>query len=601
MFQSFEATTTPRTAKRRLAALRAEMMKRGVDGFLVPRADAHQGEYVAARDERLAWLTSFTGSAGYCAVLAKSAALFVDGRYTLQVRDQVDLDVITPLNHPKDLQGNWLAAGLPDGGIVAYDPWLHTKGQIEALETELAKTAIELRPMDNLIDAIWQDQPAPPTGLMVPHPLEYSGQRHAEKISQVAGILTAADHSAAILTSSDSIAWVLNTRGSDLGQTPVALAFAILHADARVDLFLHPQKVDDALRSHLENSVTILDVSELNSSLAALSGTVRVDKSSAPIWISNYLTHKGIDVAFADDPIILPKACKNPTEIAGAIAAHERDGVAVAEFLAWVDGLGNTPNVTEIDVARQLESCRRDTGKLKNISFDTISGSGPNGAVVHYRVNQDTNRRLRTGDLLLVDSGGQYLDGTTDITRTVAIGRPSETAIRAFTLVLRGMINLSLLRFPDGLAGRDIDAIARAPLWAAGLDFDHGTGHGVGSYLSVHEGPQNISRRSNAPFKAGMIVSNEPGYYRAGEFGIRIENLIHTVPAPKLDGADDRAMLAFKTLTLAPIDRNLIDVELLTTAERAWLNAYHRRVEATLAPKCSTLTKAFLARACALI
>jgi Xaa-Pro aminopeptidase len=598
MFQTFTATTTPETGKPRLTALRAVMVKHGVDGFLIPRSDAHMGEYVADRDKRLVWLTSFSGSAGYCAVTASHAAVFVDGRYSIQANEQVDTNAYEIRDIPNDTLVGWLNDTLPKNAKFAYDPWLHTSAQIENLYA--AKRAdITLIATENLIDEIWADQPDAPLDLMVPHDQKYTGQSHDDKRTQIGGVLSRADQSHVILTQPDSIAWLLNTRGSDLGQTPVALCFAILSHDGAATLFIAPQKVDEALRDHLGKSVIIEDVTAFSEHLKSLTGTVRLDGKTAPIAVLDILTNANIPTANAPDPTTLPKACKNETELAGATAAHIRDGAAVVEFLTHVSALGDSPNCTEIDIVQHLEKCRRDTGELQNIPFDTICGSGPNGAMCHYRVNTETNRQIKSGDILLVDSGGQYFDGTTDITRTVAIGQVPPKAIRANTLVLKGMIAISELRFPAGLAGRDIDAIARHVLWNAGLDFDHGTGHGVGSYLSVHEGPQGISRRHEAPFMPGMIVSNEPGYYATGEFGIRIENLIYVKQAAPIADGDDRAMLAFETLTLAPFDRALIDQSLLSESDCNWINNYHTDVLAKLSGLLSVDARTWLTAACA--
>ncbi|GHA52804.1 Xaa-Pro aminopeptidase [Amylibacter ulvae] len=599
MFQTFDAKTTPKTAAPRLAQLRDVLRENGFDGFLIPRADAHQGEYVVARDMRLAWLTSFTGSAGFCAALLNNAGLFVDGRYTIQARDQVDTDLFSIQKFPDVKLGNWLVDALPDGGKVAFDPWLYTKAQIEEIEKHIAGRGVELVKSENLIDQIWDDQPQAPRDKMHAHPMEFAGKPHGEKRSQIAQVLRDAKQSGVVLTQPDSIAWLLNTRGSDLGQTPVALCFAMLFQDGRVALFIDPQKVDDDLREHLGADVAIHDLGDLSAELIRNLGPIRVDPKTTPIAILDILQNGDVKVDFGDDPITLPKATKNTVEIDGAIAAHIRDGAAVCEFLAWLDGYDHSEPLSEIDVVKSLESFRAATNQLRNISFDTISGAGPNGAIVHYRVNEDTNRTISQDDLLLVDSGAQYLDGTTDITRTIAIGKPKREAKRAFTLVLQGMIGISKLRFPVGLSGREIDAIARAPLWSAGLDFDHGTGHGVGSYLSVHEGPQGISRRSNAPLREGMILSNEPGYYKEGAFGIRIENLIYVKSAPVIRGGDARDMYCFETLTLAPIDLRLIDRTMLNSDERDWINAYHTRVFEALFDQCSARAQDYLTMACA--
>ncbi len=599
MFQNFETTTIPETGGPRLASLREAMQKQGLAGFLVPRADAHQGEYVADCDKRLAWLTSFTGSAGFCIALQETAGVFIDGRYRLQVRDQVDLEAYTPVPWPDTKPGDWLVEQLTDGGIVGYDPWLHTKDEIETLTKRLDGTGISLCQTANLVDQIWIDRPEPPADLMVPYPLEFAGKSHEDKLQEMADGLMKSGHSAAVLTQPDAIAWTLNTRGTDLDQTPVALAFAVIGADGHLTLFINPAKVNDNLRDHLGNTVSIEAQNALGPALDALTGPVAVDPKTAPVWVGDRLREAGIEVKSAPDPAALPKACKNTAEIAGTTEAHLRDGAAMAEFLAWLDGQNPVSELTEIDVVKKLESFRVATGALRNISFDTICGAGPNGAIMHYRVTEQTNRQIETNDVLLVDSGAQYLDGTTDITRTMAIGTPPVEAVRAYTLVLKGMIAISRQRFPKGLAGRDLDPLARAALWRQGLDFNHGTGHGVGVYLSVHEGPQRLARISDVPFKPGMILSNEPGYYREGAFGIRIENLIVVETAPAIKGADKRDMLQFRTLTWVPLDRRMIDAALLTEPERNWLDSYHAETLEKISPRCSAETQAWLQEACA--
>lgn len=598
MFQSFAVRSDPSTGGPRLAALRAALRERGLDGFLIPRADAHQGEYVAPHDARLTWLTGFTGSAGFCIALQKAAGVFIDGRYRLQVRDQVDLTQFTPVDWPETKPADWLKRQLPDGGKVGFDPWLHTVAELEKLRDGLEGSGVELIPGENPVDGIWTNQPPKPDAPMVPHPIEFAGKSHTDKCAELAATLTEQGQRAAVLTLPDSIAWLLNTRGSDIERNPVTLAFAILHDSARVDLFLNPAKAGDALRAHLGGTVTIRPEEDFAAALKALHGPVRVDKDSAPVWVSDRLNAAGVEIAYDTDPAILPKACKNAVELAGSRAAHIRDGAALAEFLAWLSVEAPKEYLTEIEVVTRLEGFRAATKALRDISFETICGTGPHGAIVHYRVTDKTNRAISPGDVLLIDSGGQYRDGTTDVTRTVAVGDVPDAAKVAFTLVLKGMIGLSRLRFPDKLAGRDIDALARAPLWAAGLDYDHGTGHGVGSYLSVHEGPQRISRQSHEVLRPGMILSNEPGYYREGAFGIRIENLIAVRGAAKIAGADDRDMLDFEILTLAPIDRNMIKPELLEPSERDWLDAYHRRVGDRLSPLVSDATRRWLQEVC---
>ncbi|MEM9342539.1 MAG: aminopeptidase P family protein [Pseudomonadota bacterium] len=591
MFQTFDATTSPEQGPPRIAALRAAMVAHGVDAFVAPRADAHQGEYVAARDDRLAWLTGFTGSAGFAVVLADQAGIFVDGRYSLQVRDQVDTSVLTPVDWPKTKLGPWLKERVPDGK-VGIDPWLHTTEQVEALEA----AGLSLVYVANLVDEVWEDQPDPPVGKVEVYPVELSGKSHADKRSEVGKSLGTAN--AAVLTLPDSISWLLNVRGSDLPHTPSVQAFAILAQDGGVRVFTAPEKLAP-LAGHLGAGVSVHPGEEFAGALADLDGPVRVDRASAPFAVVQVLRKAGVEVAWGADPCSLPKATKTAAEIAATTEAHLRDGAAMVEFLAWLDEAAPKGGLTEIDVVETLEGCRRATNVLRDISFDTISGAGPNGAVVHYRVTRETNREITPGDLLLVDSGGQYVDGTTDVTRTVTTGTPSADQVAAFTNVLKGVIAISRARWPNGLSGRDLDPLARAALWRAGQDYDHGTGHGVGVFLSVHEGPQRLSRASDVPLKPGMILSNEPGYYREGEWGIRIENLVVVEVAPKLDGGDEgREQLCFGTLTYVPVDTRLVDAARLSPGEREWLNAYHAEVEARIGPRVSQATGVWLRKAC---
>lgn len=564
MFQTFDDPTSPDQGPPRLAALRAQMARENLDAFLVPRADAHQGEYVAPADARLAWLTGFTGSAGFCIALAGEAGVFIDGRYSVQVKDQVDMAHFTPVPWPETKPGPWLMERLPPKHRVAYDPWLHTRSEIEALED----AGVTLVPSDNLVDRIWPDRPAPPQGRVEAMPLELTGKSATMKRTEIAATLKDAGHDAAVLTLPDSICWLLNMRGSDIPRNPVVHCFAIVHSDARVALFIDPAKI-----AHLgpDTAVDQHPPSAFADALKALGGTVRIDRASAPAAVSHLV---GGTIAYAQDPCVLPKAVKNPTEIEGTRTAHLRDAHAMVEFLAWLDV--QRPGLTEIEAVTHLEGLRAKTNALRDISFDTIAGSGPNAALPHYRCSETSNRAIKDGELLLVDSGGQYVDGTTDITRTVIFGAPSREQMECYTAVLQGMVAISMARFPRGLAGRDIDPLARAALWRMGLDYDHGTGHGVGVYLCVHEGPQRISRISEVPLEPGMILSNEPGYYREGHFGIRIENLIVVQEAAKL--GDHRDQLDFETLTWVPFDRRLIAVDRLSPAERDWINTYHAHV-----------------------
>lgn len=600
MFQTFDDTAHPEQGPPRLEALRAVMRHDGLAGYLVPRADAHQGEYVAPHDDRLAWLTGFTGSAGFCAVLHDAAGVFIDGRYRTQVKNQVALDHFTPVPWPETALHDWLRAALPDGCVVGFDPWLHTVEQVRKLEEGLSGSGITLRAAPGLVDGIWPDQPPPPQGAITPYPEDMAGETHSDKRTRLAASLRNKGQRAAVITMPDSIAWLLNIRGSDIPRNPVPHGFAILHDSGQLSLFTDLAKCDDALRAHLGGDVTLRPETAFGAALRSLQGPVRIDPASCPVDVANQLQEAGVPATEARDPCALPKACKNPAEIAGARAAHVRDGAAVVEFLCWYDNQ-DAAQLTEIDLVTALEGFRRDTGALRDISFETISGSGPNGAVMHYRVTRSSNRTLRDGDLVVLDSGGQYLDGTTDITRTLPVGQPGDEPRACFTRVLRGMIALSRLRFPKGVAGAHIDAVARAPLWMAGQDYDHGTGHGVGAYLCVHEGPQRISRVSDLPLQPGMILSNEPGYYREGAFGIRIENLITVREAERPQGGDARDMLDFETLTFVPIDRRLIVPEMLTEDERAWLNAYHAQCREVLSPLLSDAARAWMLDATALV
>ncbi|MGI9370111.1 MAG: aminopeptidase P family protein [Ruegeria sp.] len=583
MFQTFEVTARPEQGPPRLAALRVEMAQEGLDGFLIPRADAHQGEYVAPRDERLAWLTGFTGSAGFCAALTDVAGVFIDGRYRTQVKAQVAAEY-TPVPWPDVSLGAWLKEQLPDGGKVGFDPWLHSAGQIRAVQKELAGSGVELVRCANLVDRVWEDQPAPPMNPVKVHPIEFAGESAESKIDRLAQGLREDGCAAAVITLPDSIMWLLNIRGSDIACNPVARGFVILHSDGRVDLFMAAAKLE-GLGDHFSSQVSVLDPGGFLNAVGALEGRVQVDPGTVPQIVADGLGDRMTD---GGDPCALPKARKNAAEISGTAEAHLRDAAAVVELLRWLDG--QVPgSLTETQVVSRLEECRRRDNALQDISFDTIAGTGPNGAIMHYRVNEETDSRLQDGHLLVLDSGGQYLDGTTDITRTIAIGDVGEEEKACFTRVLKGMIAMSMLRWPVGLAGRDIECVARLPLWQAGQDFNHGVGHGVGAYLSVHEGPQRLARVSHVPLEPGMILSNEPGYYREGAFGIRLENLVVVEDAPALPGGDgERAMLNWRTLTYVPVDRRLIVVDLLTREERAWLNAYHRDVAEKIRPRLGT-------------
>ncbi len=596
----------------RLAALRAELARRGLDGFVVPRADEHQGEYVAAASERLAWLTGFTGSAGTAVVLGARAAVFVDGRYTLQVRDQVDGACFDTRHLIEEPPAAWIETHLDSGGKLGCDPWLHSERQMERLRkaTEAAGgTLVAID--DNPLDAVWTGRPPPPRAPILPHPLEFAGRASADKRAELAGDLAAKELAAAVLTLPDSIAWLLNLRGGDVPCTPLPLSFAILRADATVDWFVAPEKLGSELKAHLGNGVGLYEPGALGPALDALGAAgakVLADPDSAAAWVFARLRAAGAEVVAGADPCQLPKARKNAVELDGARAAHRRDGLALTRFLAWLarEAPARAPGeeLGEVEVAEHLRALRAEDGLFRDLSFDTIAGAGANGAIVHYRAEAASQGRLRRGELFLLDSGAQYPDGTTDVTRTLAIGEPSAEMRDRFTRVLKGHIALATARFPRGTSGSQLDVLARQHLWQAGLDYDHGTGHGVGSYLNVHEGPQRISKVPNrVALEPGMIVSNEPGYYKTGAYGIRIENLVAVVESevmeegrggPESGEAEERAMLAFETLTLAPIDRNLIALKLLSPAETAWLDAYHARVRSAHLDKLDPETAAWL-------
>ncbi|MBO6781736.1 MAG: aminopeptidase P family protein [Alphaproteobacteria bacterium] len=562
----------------RLAALRAELVRRGLDGFVVPHADAHQNEFLPPDAERLAWLTGFTGSAGTAVILDDRAAIFVDGRYTLQVRDQVDGELYEYRHLTEQPVAGWLREHLAEGAKLGFDPWLHTQTQRERLAGAVEGAGAKLVPTDdNPLDAVWDDRPPPPLEPVVPHAERFAGKASADKRAEIAETLKKDRLDAAVLTQPDSIAWLLNVRGGDVDHTPLPLSFAVLHADATVDWYVAAEKLSTGLGKHLGNGVAIHEPASFADALGALSGKrVGVAPASAASWVFARLD--AAEIVRGEDPVTLPNSIKNETELAGTRAAHERDGVAVTRFLHWLDDAASGGDVDEITAAERLAAFRGPGEHFRDLSFDTISGAGPNGAIVHYRVTPETNRSLEPGSLYLVDSGAQYLDGTTDITRTVAIGDPTEEMRDRFTRVLKGHIALATLRFPEGTSGAQIDAFARHALWQAGLDYDHGTGHGVGSYLGVHEGPQRIAKAgSGVALKPGMIISNEPGFYKEGAYGIRIENLVAVTVPEGIEGGE-RPMLGFETLTLAPIDCRLVVANLLSDDERAWLDGYHARV-----------------------
>ncbi len=601
MFQDFDVKGGPEFGRRNIPRLREALSARALDGFIVPHEDEYQNEYLPESAERLAFLTGFTGSAGAAVVFLDRAAIFTDGRYHLQVRAQTDPDLFIYEDLSNDGVAKWLRHAAPNGARIGYDPRLHSPDAIERLSRTAVQAGAELVALDsNPVDEIWPDRPDPPAAAITPHPLEHAGEPHGEKRHRIALLTAEAGADYALITAPASVAWLMNVRGGDVSHSPLPLSAALLRPGGSADFFAAPEKVGAALREHLGNEVAVRPEADLPAAMEELKGqSVLVDPRTASAWHFALLESAGAKIVRGDDPAALPRACKNAAEIEGAKAAHRRDGAALSAFLHWFAQEAPNGQLDEIAAAERLEAFRADAGDLRDLSFDTISGAGPNGAVVHYRVNTETARKLEPGSLYLVDSGGQYLDGTTDVTRTIAVGAPSEEMIRRFTLVLKGHIALASVRFPEDTPGSALDALARQALWAEGLDYDHGTGHGVGAYLGVHEGPQRIAKRGgDAALKPGMIVSNEPGYYKNGEYGIRIENL-QFVTEPEIPQGGERAMMGFETLTLAPIDRALIDAGLLTPAERAWMDAYHARVLAEIGPLLEGDSRAWLQDACA--
>jgi Xaa-Pro aminopeptidase len=591
----------------RLKALREQLKAEKLDGFVVPLTDEHMSEYVGTYAQRLAWLTGFEGSAGSAVVLPEEAAIFVDGRYTLQVRQQVSPTEWSYQSVPETSTTEWLKEHAPEGARIGYDPWLHTRDWVNKAKEALATRGAELVPVDrNPIDEVWKDRPEASKAHLIVQPDQYAGKSAAEKRTEIGDWLAKQHADAAVLSALDSIAWAFNVRGQDVTHTPVALAYALVNADGTADLFVASEKVGADVRQHLGNGVRLHERSDFEAALAALKGkTVVVDPERAVAAIFDALDRAGAKILPLRDPTILPKAIKNAAEIAGQKAAQERDGAAIVRFLHWIDEEAPKGDVDELRASDHLEALRRESPELRDLSFDSISGTGPNGAIVHYRSSEKTNRKLEPGTLYLIDSGGQYVDGTTDITRTVPIGQPTAEMRDRFTRVLKGHIAVATAVFPKGTRGSQLDSFARRPLWEAGLDYAHGTGHGVGSFLAVHEGPQRISPVGSSqsggdePLRAGMIISNEPGYYKTGEYGIRIENLVLVVDR-EIEGAE-KEMLGFETLTFAPIDRRLIDAEMLEPEELVWLNCYHAHVLAKIGPQLEGADLEWLQQACAAI
>lgn len=591
----------------RLAALRSQLAAQGLDGFVVPLTDEHMSEYVGDYAQRLSWLTGFGGSAGSAVVLTDKAAIFTDGRYTLQVREQVSGDDYAYIPVPQDSVAGWLGRETAAGQRIGYDPWLHTRQQVADMAAALADREAELIAVTtNPIDAVWTDRPAPSPAVLTVQEDAVAGESSAAKRARIGEWLAEQRADAVVLSALDSIAWALNVRGTDVAHTPVALSYAIVHADGETDLFVAPEKITPEVRAHLGNAVRLHDRAAFEGYLTGFAGCrVVADPERAVAAIAQALEAGGAKVLALRDPVVLTKAIKNPAEVAGHRAASVRDGAAMVRFLRWVEEECPKGGQTELSAAAQLLACREATGLLKDTSFSTISATGAHGASPHYHVTEESNAAIELGQLFLIDSGGQYQDGTTDITRVMPIGTPTDEMRDRFTRVLKGHIGLATAVFPDGTLGGHLDSLARRPLWEVGLDYAHGTGHGVGAYLSVHEGPQRIAApnypggAAMEPLRAGMMLSNEPGYYKAGEYGIRIENLVLVEPR-EIAGAD-RDMLGFETLTLCPIERTLIVPELLTTEERGWLNAYHARVADVLAPELEGADRNWLLEKCAAI
>ena len=596
LFQTFEEPENGVALTARLSAFREELARRNLTGFVVPRADQQQNEYVAPSEERLAWLTGFTGSAGQAIVLPQVAAVFVDGRYTLQAAKQVDRKAwsIEPLADPPP--ESWLTGHLRAGDRLGFDPWLHTSAAAERLAAACAKAGAELVAVDgNPLDSVWTERPSPPLGPVSVHGTLFSGEAEAEKLRRIRQEIAKLGAEALVLSDSHAVAWTFNIRGADVSHTPLPLSYALVPKDGRPTVFIDHRKLSNTARDHLERSADVREPDALAPELTGLAqrgAAIALDAATAADALSRLISAAGGKPLRGADPVSLLKAVKNVTEIEGARTAHRRDAVALARFLAWIDREAPTGALTEIDTVEALETFRRDTGALKDVSFPTIAGTGPNGAIVHYRVTRKSNRRISPGDLLLIDSGAQYEDGTTDVTRTIAIGQPTAEMRDRFTRVLRGHIAIARALFPDGTSGAQLDTLARQYLWQAGVDFEHGTGHGVGSYLSVHEGPARISKLGTTPLKRGMILSNEPGYYKTDAFGIRIENL-ELVIGTDVAGAE-KPVNAFETLTLAPIDRRLIDLNMLNGDELSWLNEYHERVRHAVRPHVDEATKVWL-------
>jgi len=600
MIQNFDVQGGPAFGQENLPKLRAALAAAKLDGFLIPHEDEYQNEYLPDCNERLMWATGFTGSAGAAVVLTAKAAVFVDGRYTLQVGAQVDESLFEYLRLEQSGVAEYLRGNVKKGNVIGYDPRLHSPSALIILEDAVSGAGGELKALsDNPIDMAWDDRPAAPVTPLVIQPARYAGESHADKRERIAAEIKKSGANAALITSPASIAWLLNIRGGDVMCTPLPLSTVIIGADGKVQLFVNGDKVTPEVRSHLGNQVSIKPESFIEAAIVNLkSQTVMVDPSVTSAWYFNALKKAGAEIKRSMDPVALPKACKNDAEIAGTTEAHKRDGAALTRYLHWLDTEAQSGEIDEIEAAGRLEQFRHDTGVLRDLSFESISGAGSNGAIVHYRVSKATTKKLARGSLFLIDSGGQYQDGTTDVTRTVPIGEPSQEMRERFTLVLKGHIALARARFPEGTTGSNIDVLARMALWENGLDYDHGTGHGVGVFLGVHEGPQRISKGPNKiALKPGMIVSNEPGYYKEGGYGIRIENLQYVTEPENIAGGE-RPMMGFQNLTLAPLHKGLIAVDMLTKTELDYVNAYHAEVVKEIGPRLDGDVLAWFKTAC---
>jgi len=600
-FQNYTVQGGPTWGQKHLPLLRAEMAAQNIDVFIIPHEDEYQNEYLPDCNERLMWASGFSGSAGAAIVTTTQAVVFVDGRYTLQVKDQVDNSLFEYARLEESGLTNWLSEHVQSGQVIGYDAKLHSPNALRNIQKSVEVAGGALIALDyNPIDRAWQDRPSPPLAPVTIFPMSVAGETHSEKRNKIASLLQKFGADMALLTSPASIAWLLNIRGGDVMCTPLPLSTALIHDDGQVELFINSKKLSDEVRTHLGNSVSIFPEDDVEARLTSLGGkNVLVDPNTSSAWHFNRLREGQAEIINGEDPVALPKACKNASEIAGTIEAHKRDAIALIYFLHWLDTEAQSGEIDEIQAAQKLEFFRHQTEVLKDLSFESISGAGSNGAIVHYRVSEATTQRLEKGSLFLIDSGGQYVDGTTDVTRTVPIGTPSQEMRERFTWVLKGHIALAEIRFPKGTTGSNLDILARASLWSKGLDYDHGTGHGVGVFLGVHEGPQRISKSPNTvALQPGMIVSNEPGYYKTGAYGIRIENLQY-VTEPKDILGGERPMMGFETLTLAPIHKDLIDIKELSIGERRYINDYHARVISEIGPNLERDTNIWLKNACA--